>query len=184
MIALIQLVFWILVICVALAYWQWAVGLVVLWVAFKIWKGMQQQNEETEKELTKAQAHFNDAMRLINGVRMRKNVEEPIAALKRAEKELLEANIYDPDGERVNTSKAFDLLDAVKAVYPVDQFLLVAHRAEFKKDEQSAINAYRDALYEIENSGVLDYRFELAETKFKGTRTLVTTAEIRKRAAL
>jgi hypothetical protein len=33
---MIKLIFWIAVICVGIAHWQWAVGLVVLWVAVKV----------------------------------------------------------------------------------------------------------------------------------------------------
>lgn len=35
---MIQLIFWVIVICVAIAYWQWAIGLAVVWVAFQVWR--------------------------------------------------------------------------------------------------------------------------------------------------
>ena len=49
MIALIQLIFWIAVICIAVAYWQWAVVLVVLWIAFKIWMGKSNGGSQPAK---------------------------------------------------------------------------------------------------------------------------------------
>lgn len=46
---MIQLIFWIAVICVAIAYWQWALGLILLWVIFQVWKSLRSSDKSESK---------------------------------------------------------------------------------------------------------------------------------------
>jgi hypothetical protein len=177
---MIQLIFWIIIICVAVAYWQWAVVLVVLWIAFKVWMDRAKKNQArlsaAEKGLALARYHIEKAASAKTLASKERNCEEAIQLI-------YTVRDLDPDAEVLKEAdQLLAFLHACRLTFVVRQALGKAEKAEFKGQKKAAVGHYLEALFVIRKKGISDADFSIANVVFEDTGLPVSKTAIKARA--